>query len=81
MTKALPREINQVQAFMEKAKQEMQTAEIERIINPTFAVMNNRLTDSNFKFGLDYPSGKTVRRGWVWSGKEIVYSGLSHTGH
>jgi hypothetical protein len=43
--------------------------------------MNNRLTDSNFKFGLDYPSGKTVRRGWVWSGKEIVYSGLSHTGH
>lgn len=82
MTKALPREINQVQAFMEKAKVEMQTAEVERILNPTFAVLNNnRLTDLNFQAGLNYPSGKTIRRGWIWSGKETVYSGLSHTGH
>lgn len=82
MTKALPREINQVQAFMEKAKVEMQTAEIERILNPTFAVIkNNRLTDLNFQVGLNYPSGKTIRQGWIWSGKETANSGLSHTGH
>lgn len=65
MTKALPREINQVQAFMEKAKEEMQTAEIERIINPTFAVVkNNHLIKSDFQFDSVYPSGKTVRQGW-----------------
>lgn len=82
MTKALPREINQVQAFMEKAKEEMKTAEIERILNPTFAVLeNNRRSDLNFQFGLNFPSGKTIRRGWIWSGKEIINSGLNHAGH
>jgi hypothetical protein len=82
MTKALPREINQVQAFMERAKAEMQTAEVEKILNPTFAVLNNnRLNDLNFQVGLNYPRGKTVRQGWIWSGKETANSGLSHAGH
>ncbi len=82
MTKALPREINQVQAFMEKAKVEMQTAEIERIINPTFATIDfGRMYQLKESFSGDYPSGKTIRSGWVSGGKEIAYSGLSHSGH
>lgn len=42
MTKKLPRKLTDVEAFMVKAKTEMQSAEIQQIINPTYAlVMRN----------------------------------------
>lgn len=43
MTKKLPRKLEDVEAFMAKAKQEMQSAEIQKIINPTYAmIVKNR---------------------------------------
>jgi Xaa-Pro aminopeptidase len=78
MTKALPRELNQVQAFMEKAKTEMQTAEIKRIVNPIYAIVTNNSGSYGLQLGVNFPSGKTVRQGWIWSGKNATNSGLSH---
>jgi Xaa-Pro aminopeptidase len=80
MTKALPREINQVQAFMEQARKEMQSAEFERIINPTLAVVNDfgYLNFSQSEVAEVYPHGKTVRRGWISSGKQIALAGAAH---
>lgn len=83
MTKKLPRKLVDVEAFVSRASKEMVNAEIERIINPTFAVINQNNFSNSFdsKFSGNYPSGKTVRRGWVWSGKNITLSGLNHAGH
>jgi hypothetical protein len=80
MTKALPREINQVQAFMEQARKEMQSAEIERIVNPTLAVVDDfgYLNFSQSEVSAVYPHGKTVRRGWISSGKQIALAGSEH---
>lgn len=41
MTKKLPRKIEDVESFMAKAKVEMQSAEVKRMINPTLALLTN----------------------------------------
>lgn len=41
MTKKLPRKLEDVEAFMAKAKIEMQSAELKRMINPTLAILTN----------------------------------------
>lgn len=40
MSKKLPRKLEDVEAFMQKAKTEMQAVEIQKIINPTYALVN-----------------------------------------
>lgn len=85
MTKALPRKLEEVEAFMARASKEMNYSRLEKEINPTFAVTDHGFYQARNEFGLlDFaavPSGKSVRRGWIWSGKNTALSGLSHAGH
>ena len=79
MTRKLPRSIAAVEAFMAKAEKEVSLAQAEREINPAFAVFG--FSQSNLpenKFGFVFPSGKTVRQGWIWTGKSATLSGLNH---
>ncbi len=72
MTKAIPRELNAVQSFMEKASKEMQFAQIGREINPSFAMLDfGRTPFLNNQFGTNYPKGRTMRSGWILNGKGI----------
>lgn len=80
MTKRLPRTIRDVEMFMAKASKEMRLAEFQQVVNPTLAVVgttsSHRLAE-RFS-GSDYPSGSTVRRGWVQSGRDIVATAANH---
>lgn len=85
MTKNLPRKLEEVEAFMSRASKEMNyNAALEREINPTLATFGYGAAAEN-QFGLlgnfGIPSGKTVRRGWIWTGKDTTISGLNHVGH
>jgi len=87
MTKALPRTIADVEAFMAKASKEVPNAGFEKHSNPSTAFLENE----NLLFGNDFNwslfdanqivKGKTVRRGWVFDGKKMMVSGLSHVEH
>lgn len=85
MTKALPRKLEDVEAFMARASKEMNYSRLEREINPAPAFSGYGFYPAENQFGLlDFakmPSGKTVRRGWIWSGKNTTLSGLSHIEH
>lgn len=85
MTKNLPRKLEEVEAFMSRASKEMSySAAPEREIIPTLATFGYGAAAEN-QFGLlgsvGFPSGKTVRRGWIWAGKETTVSGLNHVDH
>jgi Xaa-Pro aminopeptidase len=87
MTKALPRKLEEVEAFMGRASKELVYSSLEKEILPTMATFEYGFAASGGEnqFGLlndfAFPSGKTVRRGWIWSGKETTISGLSHAAH
>jgi Xaa-Pro aminopeptidase len=85
MTKNLPRKLEEVESFMARASKEMNyRARMEREINPSHAIFNFGTSTEN-QFGLlnnfGFPSGATIRRGWIWAGKETTVSGLSHARH
>jgi Xaa-Pro aminopeptidase len=85
MTKNLPRKLEEVEAFMARASKKMNyRARMEREINPSHAIFNFGTSTEN-QFGLlnnfGFPSGATIRRGWIWAGKETTVSGLSHARH
>jgi Xaa-Pro aminopeptidase len=85
MTKALPRKLEEVEAFMARASKEMVYSRLEREISPTFAVTDYGFNMTSDQTGLlnfaAVPRGKTVRSGWLWSGKNTALSGLSHADH
>jgi len=86
MTKNLPRKIDEIEAFMARASKEMNYSQANLNGNPTLALINlNNFSEANlydWKIGSDKTiSGKTVRRGWIWAGKETTLSGLNHVGH
>ncbi|MDQ3749188.1 MAG: M24 family metallopeptidase, partial [Acidobacteriota bacterium] len=87
MTKALPRKINEIEAFMAQASKEMNYSRTRNIINPKFAVfdLNNlfQVEDSSWNPSLktEVKSGKTIRRGWILSGRDAAFSGFQHLGH
>jgi Xaa-Pro aminopeptidase len=86
MTKNLPRKLEEVEAFMQRASKEMSyNTAPEREIIPTLATFGYGATAAENQFGLlssvGFPSGKTVRRGWIWAGKEATISGLNHFDH
>ena len=86
MTKKLPRKINEIEAFIARASKEMSYTAWKNE-NPAnyFLIQNQGVSKPENLFGLfnsaDFSNGQTVRRGWVSTGKNTVYSGLSHTGH
>lgn len=82
MSKALPRTIVDVEAFMAKAAKEVPfTAKLNGNLNPVLAVFGREekaFLPGNF---VNVPQGATDRRGWIWAGKNAAQSGLSHVGH
>ena len=84
MTKNLPRKLEEVESFMARASKEMNYSALEREISPTPATFASSVSPENQSAllgGFGFPSGKTVRSGWIWSGRETANSGLNHAGH
>lgn len=86
MTKALPRTIKDIEAFMAKASNEIKIGALEKNINPTFAVydfntdlLQPDLTANNFFTVNHSHTGKTVRAGWISNGKNTALSALNHS--
>jgi hypothetical protein len=84
MTKNLPRKLEEVESFMARASKEMNYSALQREISPTpatFATSVSPENQSGLLGGLGFPSGKTVRSGWIRTGRETANSGLNHAGH
>jgi Xaa-Pro aminopeptidase len=84
MTKNLPRKIDEVEAFMARASKEMNYSRVRNEMNPTLAVFDfdkPTLFDSSVNWNRSQARGKTVRRGWIWTGKDTTVFGLNHVGH
>ncbi len=87
MTKNLPRKLEEVESFMARASGEMNYSQLENATNPTLAVLSyDKISAENY-FGWnafyneETKSGVTVRRGWIWTGKNTTVSGLNHAEH
>lgn len=81
MTKNLPRKLNEVETFMARASKEFKYSSLQRENNSSFALVNfstDSFFDSDFS---NHLSGKTIRRGWIWTGKNTAFSGLTHKEH
>ena len=83
MTKNLPRKLSEVEAFMQSASKEMAFNKLPKIAKPQLAFLN---LDANIFLNTDYVSstilsGKTIRRGWISSGKNTANAGLKHIEH
>lgn len=81
MTKHLPRSIKDVENFMARASKEFIYSSLTRPHNLDFSLVNfdsDYIFDENFNQTL---SGKTIRRGWIWTGKNTAMSGLHHKEH
>jgi len=83
MTKNLPRKLEDVEAFMAQASKEFQFSSLPKTENPQFAVFDfdTNLFLTNEVSTNQILSGKTIRKGWISSGKATAYSGLNHAGH
>ena len=78
MTKNLPRKISDIEAFMARASKEFKYSNLPRESKPSFALVDfdaNNFLNEDFNQIL---SGKTHRRGWIWTGKDTTVSGLNH---
>lgn len=83
MTKNLPRKLADVEAFMQKASKEMAFNDAPKTGKMNLAVLN---LDTNIFLNSDFVSntilsGKTIRRGWISSGKDTANAGLKHIEH
>ena len=84
MTKALPRKLSEIEAFMAKASKEMPySANLLEKPESIFFSQNAGIFENDFALinSFDRQSGSTVRRGWVYAGKNAAYSGLNHSDH
>jgi Xaa-Pro aminopeptidase len=86
MTKNLPRKINEIEALMAKASKEMAYNGLPKQTNPVFALLDNySFAAGNFDWNPfvsnEIMNGKTVRRGWISTGRETAFSGSHHAGH
>ncbi len=78
MTKALPRTIADIEAFMSKASKEMAYTKLTPTAKPNFAVIDY----DKFNF-ISLPSneilnGRTIRSGYVWNAKNTNHAGHDH---
>jgi len=83
MTKNLPRKIGEIEALMAKASKEIPYSSLPKQTNPAFAVLDNY----NFAAGSfdwhpfakdEFMNGRTIRRGWISTGKGTAFSGSHH---
>ena len=79
MTKALPRTIADIEAFMAKASKEMAYTRLPAAAKPHFAVIDY---DKKFDLGIfdsnEILSGRTIRSGYVWDSKTANHAGHDH---
>ena len=82
MTKALPRSIADIEAFMAQASKEMAYKSLPITENPRLAFLSydSDLSWKPFEVN-NFVRGKTMRRGWVFSGKDTALADLNHVGH
>lgn len=83
MTKNLPRKISEIEALMAQASKEMNYTAANFDFQPTLSTINfNDFSSANlFDLKGETMNGKTIRRGWISSGKAIADSGLAHLEH
>ncbi len=84
MTKNLPRKLEDVESFMARATKEMPyTAAARPVQENIFVDQSIGFVPSQNMFypTLDYPAGKTLRRGSVTAGKNAAYAGSNHYMH
>lgn len=85
MTKNLPRKLEDVEAFMARATKEMPyTAAARQVQENIFVDQSIGFVPSQndaFYSTLNYPTGKTLRRGSVSAGNNAAYAGSNHLGH
>ena len=83
MTKNLPRKADEIENFIAKATKEVDVAESrkENFQNSVFNQSYGTFENINLFDPLQRLSGKTIRRGWISSGKETAFSGSNHGGH
>jgi Xaa-Pro aminopeptidase len=84
MTKNLPRRMDEIESFMARAAREMSYRAPEKEINPALATFDGGVWRENqfgFLGSFGFPSGKTARSGWIWTGKQTALSGLNHAAH
>jgi len=86
MTKNLPRKMDEIEYFMEKASNDIKIGALKQNTNPTLAVydssaslLQTAYTDANLFRLNTAPNGKTIRSGWVFAGKNTAYSSLNHS--
>jgi Xaa-Pro aminopeptidase len=86
MTKNLPRKLEDIEYFMAKASNDIKIGALENNTNPTlaFSDADAKLLETGFKTADIFASnpiasGKTVRYGWTFAGKNTAYSALKHS--
>ena len=83
LTKNLPRKLEDVEYFMSKASDDIKVSAVRPAQNPMLAYTDVNFLENGFQpadiFAVNsVPSGKTVRSGWTFSGKNTTLSGLHH---
>ncbi|HEY0458311.1 MAG TPA: aminopeptidase P family protein [Pyrinomonadaceae bacterium] len=86
LTKNLPRKLEDIEYFMSKASGDIKIGALKNNENPTLAFTQKHadLLKTAFQTTDDFvlspgESGRTVRSGWVFSGKDAAYTGSSHS--
>ena len=83
LSKALPRKLEDVEYFMAKASNDIKIGALKREENPirSFTDSTAELLETGFQTDTLFAplqTGKTVRAGWIFSGKDTAYSALNH---
>jgi Xaa-Pro aminopeptidase len=84
LTKALPRKLDEIEYFMAKASNDIKIGALKYDGNPTLAFSDVNLLKTDFESADIFAvkpaaSGKTVRYGWTFAGKNTAYSSLNHS--
>ncbi len=80
MTKNLPRRMDEIEALMAKASKETLSGNLPKQTNPTFAVPGdyNLFGVGDFDWNPfapnEFMNDKTIRRGWISTGKQTAFS-------
>ncbi|MGI9056336.1 MAG: M24B family metallopeptidase [Pyrinomonadaceae bacterium] len=86
MTKNLPRKLDEIESFMARASKEFNVAAVpdngfeNAVINQNAGLFLNQKSFDVFS-PFNKLHGKTIRRGWIASGKQTAFAGLKHAAH
>lgn len=80
LTKNLPRSIAEIESFIAKAPKNIQYGGLRQDVNRQFAALDfdRNLFVNSAAVSFSDLSGKTIRRGWISTGKETTLAGLKH---